>query len=258
MKYVMGQYPVISKSNLAKDIYDLTVLCPEAAETAVPGQFINIKAEGFMLRRPVSIAGIDRENGTLRIIFEVRGKGTKEIARLNSGDMIDIIAPLGGRGFDTQSYETAVIIGGGIGTPPMLPVAEKFGKNAAVICGFRNASAVILQDDFNKTGAETILCTDDGSAGRKGFVTDALDDVLKLKKPDIIYACGPKPMLEKTAETASQNGIPCQVSLEERMGCGVGACLVCACKSIRDGQEIYAHVCKDGPVFNSGEVLFDD
>ena len=258
MKYTQGKYLVLSKKTLAKEIYDITILCPDVAEAAVAGQFVNVKVDGFMLRRPISICSIDKKKGTLRIIFEVRGEGTKELSQLSEGSMIDIVAPLGGRGFELDGHETAVIIGGGIGNPPMLAVAEKFGKNATVISGYRNASAVILQDDFKATGAETILCTDDGSAGRKGFVTDALKEVLESKKPDIIYACGPNVMLRRIIEIAKANGVKCQVSLEERMGCGVGACLVCACRTIRDGNEYYAHVCKDGPVFNAEEVLFDE
>ena len=258
MKYTQGKYLVLSKKTLAKEIYDITILCPDVAEVAVAGQFVNVKVDGFMLRRPISICSIDKKKGTLRIIFEVRGEGTRVMSQLAEGAMIDIVAPLGGRGFEMDGHETAVIIGGGIGNPPMLAVAEHFGKNATVISGYRNASAVILQDDFKATGAETILCTDDGSAGRKGFVTDALKEVLESKKPDIIYACGPNVMLRRIIEIAKANGVKCQVSLEERMGCGVGACLVCACRTIRDGNEYYAHVCKDGPVFNAEEVLFDE
>ncbi|MBR4096957.1 MAG: dihydroorotate dehydrogenase electron transfer subunit [Oscillospiraceae bacterium] len=258
MKYTQGKYLILSKKTLAKEIYDLTILCPDVAEAAVAGQFVNVKVDGFMLRRPISICSIDKNKGTLRIIFEVRGEGTKVMSQLAEGAMIDIVAPLGGRGFEMDGHETAVIIGGGIGNPPMLAVAENFGKNATVISGYRNASAVILQDDFAATGAETILCTDDGSAGRKGFVTDALKEVLASKKPDVIYACGPNVMLRRIIEIAKENGVKCQVSLEERMGCGVGACLVCACRTIRDGNEYYAHVCKDGPVFNAEEVLFDE
>ena len=258
MKYTQGKYLILSKKTLAKEIYDLTILCPDVAQAAVAGQFVNVKVDGFMLRRPISICSIDKNKGTLRIIFEVRGEGTRVMSQLAEGAMIDIVAPLGGRGFEMDGHETAVIIGGGIGNPPMLAVAESFGSNATVISGYRNASAVILQEDFAATGAETILCTDDGSAGRKGFVTDALKEVLASKKPDVIYACGPNVMLRRIIEIAKENGVKCQVSLEERMGCGVGACLVCACRTIRDGNEYYAHVCKDGPVFNAEEVLFDE
>ncbi len=259
MKYTQGIYPILSKKSIAAEIYDMTILCPEIAKAAQCGQFVNIKADGFMLRRPISICGIDKEKGTLRIIFEVRGKGTKALSQLSEGQMIDIVAPLGGRGFTLlDNNKKAVIIGGGIGNPPMLPIAEHYGDNSVVISGFRNAAAVILQNDFSKTGAETILCTDDGSAGRKGFVTDALYEVLSKDKPDIIYACGPSVMLKRIISIAKEHGVRCEVSLEERMGCGVGGCLVCVCRTIRDGDEYYAHVCKDGPVFNAEEVLFDD
>ncbi|MGN0667068.1 MAG: dihydroorotate dehydrogenase electron transfer subunit [Huintestinicola sp.] len=259
MKYTQGMYPIVSKTTLAKEIYDMTILCPDVAAAAVCGQFVNVKAEGFMLRRPISICGIDKEKGTLRIVFEVRGKGTKELSMLSTGDMIDIVAPLGGNGFTLlDSSKKAVIIGGGIGNPPMLPIAKHYGRNATVISGFRNAAAVILQEDFKASGAEVILCTDDGSAGEKGFVTDALARCLSAEKPDIIYACGPSVMLKRIIEASRNAGVKCQVSLEERMGCGVGACLVCACRTIRDGEEYYAHVCKDGPVFDSEEVVFDD
>lgn len=257
MKYKQGTYPIIQKKAIAAEIYDLTILCPEIAAAAQCGQFVNIRLDGFMLRRPISICGIDREKGTLRIIFEVRGKGTKFLSQLSQGQLIDIVAPLGGRPFELLDKDKkTVIIGGGIGNPPMLPIAEHYGSNAVVISGFRNASAVILQKDFSDTGARMILCTDDGSAGQKGFVTDALAHELSENIPDIVYACGPSVMLKAVAAAAMEKNIRCQVSLEERMGCGVGGCLVCACRTIRNGEEYYAHVCKDGPVFNAEEVLF--
>ena len=256
-KYMQGEYPIVSKNQLTDGIFDYVISCPEIAEIALCGQFVNIKVNGFMLRRPISICGIDREKGTLRIVFEVRGEGTKKLSELETGDRLDIIAPLGGRGFELlDSSKKAIIIGGGIGNPPMLPIAQHYGSNSVVISGFRNAAAVILQEDFAKTGAETVLCTDDGSAGRKGFVTDALAEQLEKSKPDIIYACGPAVMLKRIVEAAEKYGVRCQVSLEERMGCGVGACLVCACRTIRDGKEFYSHVCKDGPVFEGKEVIF--
>lgn len=258
MKYTQDCHRIVSKSTLTKGVFDMKILCPDIADIAQAGQFINIKADGFMLRRPISICGIDRENGTLRIVFEVRGKGTQKLSELGKDDMIDIIAPLGGRGFDFGEYKNAIIVGGGIGCPPLLPIAENFGKNARVICGFRNESAVILQEDFKATGAQTVLCTDNGSAGKKGFVTDTLAEEIAKEKPGIIYACGPKIMLKKVAALAKENGIKSQVSLEERMGCGVGACLVCVCRTIRDGEEFYSHVCKDGPVFDGEEVNFDE
>ena len=216
LKYTQGKYILVSKKTLAKEIYDFEILCPDIAAVAAPGQFVNVIADGYTLRRPISICGIDKEKGTIRIVFEVRGKGT----------------------------------------PPMNEIAKHFGENCRSISGFRNAAAVILQDDLKSFGAETILCTDDGSMGRKGFVTEALKDEVNKKKPDVIYACGPNVMIKGVVDIAKEAGVPCFISLEERMGCGIGACLVCACRTVKNGEEYYAHVCKDGPVFNSEEVIF--
>ncbi len=255
MKY-SEKCPVVCKKAIAADIFDIRLYSPRIAAEAVCGQFVNVKAEGFFLRRPISLCGIDREKGELRLVFQVRGKGTEEISRLREGCLADIIGPLG-KGFDlSDRNRKAVIIGGGIGVPPMVPIAEFYGRNATVITGFRSAGAVILQKDLEKTGAEVILCTDDGTAGMKGFVTNALEKCLEKEKPDIIYACGPMPMLRGIVKIADENGIRTQVSLEERMGCGVGGCLVCACRTVKDGREVYSHVCKDGPVFEAEEVLF--
>lgn len=255
--YTQGKYPIIAKATLAKGIFDITVSCPDIAEAAQAGQFAQVAAEGFFLRRPISICDIDKDKGTIRLVFEVRGKGTEKIACLNVGDLIDIIAPLG-NGFKVIEGGKAICVGGGIGTPPMLSIAKLYGKSATVISGFRNAAAVILQEDFAKTAGTTVLCTDDGSAGQHGFVTDALKAELDTSKPDIVYACGPMPMLRAIATLAEEYGIECQVSLEQRMACGVGACLVCACRTVKDGQEIMSHVCKDGPVFDSKEVVFGE
>ena len=253
--YKQGLYPIVSKTASAKGIFDITVHCPDVAELAVPGQFAQLLAPGSFLRRPISICGIDKNAGNIRMVFEVRGEGTEAISRLNAGDNIDMIAPLG-HGF-TKIDGKAVCVGGGIGVPPMLGAASLYGEDAAVITGFRNAAAVILQDDFRAAGCETVLCTDDGSAGIRGFVTTALEEYLQSKKADIIYACGPTPMLKAVAGVAEKYGVRCEVSLEQRMACGVGACLGCACRIERDGKEQFLHVCKDGPVFDAKEVRFD-
>ncbi len=256
MKYTQGQYIIADKTAIAREIYSFTISCPEVAAAACPGQFVHIRAKGYTLRRPISICGIDKEKGTLRIVFEIRGEGTAEIAKLNKGDLIDMLAPLG-HGFTVDpSYNKVILIGGGIGTPPMLPLAKAYGDKAVAISGFRNASAVILQDDFRKTGAETILCTDDGSAGIHGFVTQPLKELAEKGGIDAVYACGPMPMLKGVAAICRENGIFCQISLEERMACGIGACLGCACRTLRNDEEYFAHVCKDGPVFNAEEVLW--
>lgn len=254
MEYTQGKYIITGKKALAEDIYSIEIKCNEIAEIAQPGQFVHILPEGCTLRRPISICGIDRKIGTLRIVFIVKGEGTKKISMLREGDLIDMLAPLG-HGFTiNDSYKKVVLVGGGIGTPPMLPLAEIYGKKAVVISGFRNAQAVILQNDFKETGAEVILCTDDGSTGRKGFVTEPLKEILEKGGVDAVYACGPMPMLKNIA--ALSGNVYCEVSLEERMGCGIGACLVCACKTKKDGEEHFAHVCKNGPVFNAKEVVW--
>ena len=258
MSYVQGLYPIVGKKSIAKGMYDFTIYCPEIVNQAKAGQFVNILVDGHTLRRPISICGIDKEKGNLRIVFEVRGSGTEEMAKLNVGGMMDVMGPLGSHGFDLlDKSKKAIAIGGGIGTPPMLEVCKHYGENAKAILGFRSADACILEKDFADTGAKVLLTTDDGTKVRKGFVTDVLLEELEKETPDIIYACGPMPMLKALSKIADEKGIRCQVSLEERMGCGIGACLVCACKiKVGDG-ETYKHVCKDGPVFESKEVRFD-
>lgn len=256
MKYTQGKYIITGKTALAREIYSLEISCPEIAEIAVPGQFVHIRAGNFTLRRPVSICGIDQQKGTLRIVFEIRGDGTAEIARLNTGELIDMLAPLG-HGFTVDhDFKKVVLIGGGIGTPPMLSLAAVYGEKAVAVCGFRNSAAAILQEDFGAAGAETILCTDDGSAGIHGFVTQPLAELAEKGGIDAVYACGPMPMLRKTAEICRENNIYCEVSLEERMACGIGACLGCACRTVRSDEEYFAHVCKDGPVFKAEEVVW--
>ena len=254
MMYTQNKFRIVSKKAIGRDIYSFEIHCPVVAQAAMPGQFVHIRANGFTLRRPISIAGIGET--TLRIVFEIRGEGTAEIARLNEGDLIDMLAPLG-HGFTlNEDFRKVVLIGGGIGTPPMLPLAKYYGEKAVAISGFRNASAVILQEDFKKTGAETILCTDDGSMGIHGFVTEPLKELALKDGIDAVYACGPMPMLKNIAAICKGNGIYCEISLEERMACGIGACLGCACRTVRNDEEYFAHVCKDGPVFKAEEVLF--
>lgn len=256
MSYFQGQYPILHKENLSKGCYSLVVRCPEIAAAAAPGQFVHIRVEGFSLRRPISLCEIDAEAGIIRLVFEIRGDGTRALANLNEGGMIDLLGPLG-KGFSLLGPgKKAIVVGGGIGVPPLLEVAKRYGGKASAVIGFRSASAVILDRDFAGAGAEVLLCTDDGTLGRRGFVTEALAERLEREEADIVCACGPMPMLKGVVAIAERYGIRCEVSLEERMGCGVGACLVCACRTVKDGRKIYSHVCKDGPVFDAKEVLF--
>lgn len=253
MNYHQSKYPIIDKKMLSDTCVSYVIECDEVAKIAVSGQFVHVKVDGFSLRRPISICEIT--DTTIRIVFEARGEGTQKLATMQVGELIDIIAPLG-NGFELlDSSKKAVLVGGGIGTPPMLNLANYYKGNATAIIGFRNKSAVILEEDFTKTEAKTMVYTDDGSYQNKGHVGLGLAEVLQAEKPDIIYACGPHVMLKAVVELSEKYSIPCQVSLEERMGCGVGACLVCACRAIKDGTEYFAHVCKDGPVFNSNSVV---
>ena len=257
MAYIQGSYPILKKQELQKGIFDCTVSCPEIASQAQAGQFVHIRVDGFMLRRPVSICEIYREDGAVRLVFEVRGEGTAKLAELPEGGRMDLLGPLG-NGFRLFAPEKKVIlVGGGIGVPPLLQVAAHYGAHATAILGFRSADRIILARDFEASGADLRLATDDGSQGHHGFVTELLESRLIEGPAEAICACGPMAMLRGVVALAERFGIPSQVSLEERMGCGIGACLVCACKTVKDGREIYSHVCKDGPVFDGKSVVFE-
>lgn len=257
MAYLQGAYPITIKRQIACGIYDYTIFCPPVAEQAEPGQFIHIRLDGFTLRRPISICETRPSEGTVRIIFEVRGEGTAKLAEMKVHDTVDLLGPLG-NGFSIPSPGSKlIVIGGGIGVPPLLEIARRFRGETTAIIGFRNADAMILKDDFERLGCDTRLATDNGSAGHHGFVTDLLKQRLSEDGAALICACGPMPMLRGVVKLAQDYGIPSQVSLEERMGCGVGACLVCACKTVKDGREVFTHVCKDGPVFDGEDVVFE-
>lgn len=258
MAYKCSSYHVTEKTAISAGIYSYIILCPEVCETAKPGQFVHIKIDGFTLRRPISICDIDRRNGTIRIVFEIRGNGTAKLADVNVGDNIDMIAPLG-NGFtipESISLNRRVItVGGGIGVPPLLGAAKFFRESATAILGFRSYDKIILANDFKQTDVNVITCTDDGSVGFHGLVTLPLAEELKKNDVDMVYACGPVPMLKAIIKTCSDAGVKCEVSLEQRMGCGVGACAVCACNVKRGGKESMLRVCKDGPVFKGEEVI---
>lgn len=256
MSFFCNSYPIVDKKALGEGIYSYTLKCPEVAENAHIGQFVQIKAEGYMLRRPISICSVDKENGTMRLVFEVRGNGTDKISELNKGDLMDVIAPLG-NGFTVPVKKDGrvIVVGGGIGTPPLLDIAKLYGDKCTAILGFRSFDKIILDKDYAKTGANVIVCTDDGSTGVHGTVAQPLADELAMGDVAAVYACGPTPMLKAVVTAAKQAGVYSEVSLEQRMGCGVGACVVCACTVIRDGEEKVVRVCKDGPVFSGEEVV---
>ena len=219
-----------------------------------PGQFVHVKCgDSLLLRRPISVCSCMEEEpeDTLAIVFEVRGEGTQWLANRPVGHSVDVMGLLG-NGFTMKPQGRYLLVGGGIGTPPLLGYAEAFRQNAVAVLGFRSADRVILEERYREACKEVYLCTDDGSAGRHGFVDAQVRDILeKDKNFTAILACGPRPMLKSVAAVAAEFGVPCQVSMEERMACGVGACLGCAIQ-MADGT--MQHVCKDGPVFDAGEV----
>ena len=245
---------VVSCAHLGGALFELTFEAPAICAAAHPGQFVHIACgEGNLLRRPISIC--DVQGSRMRIAFQVKGSGTEWLSARKAGDTLDVLGPLG-HGFDFAGLgERPVFIGGGIGVPPMLYTMKKAkdaGAEPTAILGFRTKDAVILEPDFEKIGT-THICTDDGSYGVPGFVTDELK--LHIESFTGVAACGPKPMLRAIAAVAEEAGLPCQVSMEERMGCGIGACLVCACAlKGENGETKYGHVCKNGPVFDSKEV----
>ncbi len=256
MSYDVRQSLLVAKEQLAPGIFDYRLQDAWLAGQAKPGQFLHILVPGKTLRRPISICDVDPAAQTVRIVFEVRGEGTAVLAAAQPGDVVDVLGPLGHGFAPVNQQGRALFVGGGIGVPPLLYAARQYGGNATVILGFRNREAIILQQDFVNAGCRVLLTTDDGSAGAKGLVTAPLEQELQ-QSPAPVYACGPTPMLRGVAALAKRYQMPCQVSLEERMGCGVGACLVCACKVRRaDGSEGYLHVCKDGPVFDAQEVIW--
>ena len=256
LKYSVELCKITERKQLNNTTFDYTVSAPKISQIAACGQFANILAEGKFLRRPISICEIDKQAGALRFVFEVRGEGTKLISQKLIGEYLDIFAPLGNGFTPLKNAEKAVVVGGGIGVPPLLQTAKEYGGKAVAILGFANSERIILKEDFEAVCEKTVVATDDGSYGHHGFVTDPLSQLLADEKVDIIHACGPMPMLRNVSKIAAQHGVPCLVSLEERMGCGMGACLVCACKIKTADGTTYKHVCKDGPVFDSREVEF--
>ena len=249
---------VHSQEQLADGIYSMWINT-EAAKDAKPGQFISMYTidGNKLLPRPISICEIDKENGRLRVVYRVTGPktGTEEFSKLKAGDIIPVIGPLG-NGFPYEKAEgnKVFLMGGGIGVPPILELAKQMDcEKKQIVVGYRDAQT-FLKEEFEQNG-ELYISTEDGSVGTKGNVMDAIRE--NALEADMIYACGPTPMLRAIKQYAEENGIECYISLEERMACGIGACLACVCKS----KEKDAHsnvnnkrICKDGPVFLSTEV----
>ena len=255
---------LVKKEQLKPDIYKFSVQAKEITEIARPGQFIEIRitdqVEPF-LRRPISIHNIDKENGILEFIFQVKGNGTEILAKREEGQEVDIIGPLGNGVFKFDKYQNIAVIGGGIGVFPLYELskrAKEQGKNVNTYLGFRDKDFVVLENEFKEISDKLVLATDNGTYGQNGFAINFLKEDSKTQKPDCIYACGPAPMLRAVKEFAVQNDIACQVSLEERMGCGIGVCVGCSVKTAKSPKEApeYYGVCKVGPVFDAREVDF--
>ncbi|MDF2941730.1 MAG: hypothetical protein K0S01_588 [Herbinix sp.] len=243
---------IIENIKIAEDIYSMWMKAADIATLAKPGQFVSLYCNdgSRLLPRPISICEIDREQGRVRLVYRIAGKGTKEFSLLNAGDSVEAMGPFG-NGF-TLEGKKALLIGGGIGIPPMLELAKQLNCEKQIVLGFRDIT--FLEKEFEPYG-KVYVSTEDGSKGTKGNVIDAMK--VNDLEADIIFACGPTPMLRGVKAYALDQGIIAQLSMEERMACGVGACLGCVCKT----KEIDHHsnvknkrVCKDGPVFYANEV----
>jgi dihydroorotate dehydrogenase electron transfer subunit len=255
---------IVDMKMLREDIFRMTILSEYISSNAMPGQFVHVKCgddSEMLLRRPISIAFADRERKTFDIIFQVKGKGTGHLAGKKAGDSIDIMGPLG-KPFDiSESNKNIAVVGGGIGIFPLLFLLNEMSKSQRTVSylGFRSKDLIVLADDFSRLCSRLEIATEDGSEGYKGFVTSILENHLPSENFDMIYTCGPVPMLKKVSKIAENFGVLCQVSLEQRMGCGIGTCLVCSCKTkVKDKDDWkYSRVCKDGPVFWSSDIIFD-
>ena len=238
-------FTIISNEKIAKNTYKMVL--SGTAEGCAPGKFVNIKIDGFFLRRPISVCNC--EDGKLTLVYKAVGKGTAEMAKMEAGKELNVLAYLG-NGYDlTKSGEAPMLIGGGVGVPPLYMCAKKLiaeGKKGTVILGFNTAEEVFYKDEFESLGARVLVATADGSIGVKGFVTDAMKEV---ENYSYFYTCGPEPMLKAVYNATVTSG---EFSFEERMGCGFGACVGCTCKTKYGNKRI----CKDGPVLVKEEIIW--
>lgn len=240
-----GYFEIITNEKIAKSVFKMT-LCGDT-EGIRPGQFVNIRLDGFYLRRPISVC--DCEKNMLTIIYKVVGGGTELMSGMLKGEKLDVLTVLG-NGYDTSlSGECPVLLGGGVGVPPLYMLAKALiaeNKKVRVVLGFNTKDEVFYEDEFKALGCETLVTTADGSYGIKGFVTDTLPESYSY-----FYTCGPEPMLKAVYKKTTTSG---QLSFEERMGCGFGACMGCSCKTLTGNKRI----CKEGPVMKKEEILWED
>ena len=240
-------FEIISNEALTDSVYKM-VLGGDTSAITASGQFVNIHLSGKFLRRPISVCDYDEK--TLTIVYKVVGKGTEQMAGMVPGTELDILTGLG-NGYDLSlSGDRPVLLGGGVGVPPMYNLSKKLiseGKKVSVILGFNTKSEIFYEEEFKKLGCEVIVTTVDGSYGIKGFVTTALEDM----DCTYFYTCGPEPMLKAVYKASKTSG---QMSFEERMGCGFGACMGCSCKTLTG----YKRICKEGPVMKKEEILWEN
>ncbi len=237
-------YKILENTKIAKDVYKM-LLEGDTSKLTKPGQFINIQLEGRFLRRPISVC--DYDENTITIIYKVVGEGTEQMSQMKAGEELDVLCGLG-NGYALKNTEKPLLIGGGVGVPPLYNLAEKLvenGKKPTVILGFNTADEIFLEEEFKALGCKVIVATADGSYGVKGFVTDAMKGV----EYDYFYTCGPMPMFRAIESAVKTSG---QYSFEERMGCGFGACMGCSCKT----KYGYKRICKDGPVLEREEIVW--
>ena len=240
-------FKITSNEKIARDIFKMTLAGDTSAITA-PGQFVNIKLDGLFLRRPISVCDCVGDNLTL--IYKVVGRGTEQMSRMKSGDELDLLTGLG-NGYNTKkSGGSPLLVGGGVGVPPMYMLCRKLiseGKNVTVVLGFNSKDDVFYENEFRALGADVHIATADGTYGTKGFVTDVIKDM----QYTFFYTCGPEPMFRAMHKIMKTPG---QYSFEERMGCGFGACMGCSCKTLTGNKRI----CKEGPVMESEEIIWAD
>lgn len=246
---------ILKNEQIGADVWLMVVKASKQAAAAQIGAFANVKVHNYvapLLRRPISYAGFDPEKGTVDFLYRVVGEGTRIMTLLKEGDLIDTLGPLGQPFHDTDNM---LLVGGGVGIAPMLCIASKLkeGQKATVILGFRDKSEMFWADLFKPYPVDVHITTDDGSAGTKGYPTAIMEELMKKEAFTGVYTCGPTPMMKGVAEVAKKLGVPCEVSLEEHMGCGTGGCLGCGC----DGKDNKRYkICTDGPVFPAEEVFF--
>lgn len=252
---------ILSNENFCQNNMLMKLKAPDIAFAVQPGQFINIQCSAdnkLVLRRPISVMDADVKKGTIDIAYEIRGEGTKLLANRISGEKLDVMGPLG-NGFPLDiSFKKIAIVGGGIGIYPLYFLAKSYSKcDIDVFMGYQCADKVVLGEEFDREGCRVYLSTDDGSRGHGGYITDLFTKIYKKGIYDMVFVCGPEIMSKKIVGMVRAVGDRSYVSLEERMGCGIGACLVCSCKVKTNDGTGRKTVCKDGPVFD-GSIVFPE